>query len=469
MRRERFTILLVDDSEFNRVALSMYLEDEGYLVIQAAGGLEAILAVDQDPVDLVLLDVMMPGMSGIEVLQTLRQHHPPQSLPVIMVTAKDGSDDMVEAFDHGANDYVTKPLDFPVVLARVRAQLRARTPASSGRPRHAGPAEGSVLDGKYRLDSLIGQGNYGSVYRGTHLKLQRPVAVKLLLSGMTSQAGAMARFEREAVALSRLEHPNAVSVLDYSLTSDGVAFLVMELLEGQTLEDALFESRQLGLQRLIEVALPVCEVLDAAHGIGIIHRDIKPQNVFLHRSPRGESVKVLDFGIVKLVGEAVVAEKLTLENCAVGTPSYMAPERFQGQTYDGRADVYSLGVMLYEMLVGVLPFPASGQDAISSTIAQHLHDDPKPPRSVFSTIPAEIDSLILKMLAKQQEERPSAREVAQALSLFSDGPANEVDLPQQVVGEASGETLIGSGREMATTVVMEHPESAEVKPRRSSD
>src|SRR5687767_14272464 len=180
------TLLVVDDSEMNRDMLRRRLERKGYRVITAENGEQALELVAREPIDLVLLDVMMPGLNGLDVLRILRKTPAGKDLPVIMATAKSESTDIVEALDAGANDYVVKPLDVPVVIARVEAQLRTRAALRPPEPADTEPTADTVLAGKYLLESVIGSGAFGSVYRARHLGLDHRVAVKVLKAGSAS-------------------------------------------------------------------------------------------------------------------------------------------------------------------------------------------------------------------------------------------------------------------------------------------
>ena len=425
MNAGKATLLVVDDNPSNRDLLSRRLQRAGFDVVTAQGGAEALARVGTGSVDLVLLDVMMPGMSGLEVLARLRETHSVTELPVIMVTAKSDSEDVVEALGRGANDFVAKPIDFPVVLARVQAQLRTRAAAqaSPGPPLGAPalPAEpdspaqvapGVVL-GRYRLESRIGGGNFGTVYRARHLDLDQAVAVKVLAPTLGTGKDALARFRREGISACRVRHPNAVTVLDFDVTERGVAYLVMELLEGWSLDRELLRGR-LGVGRAARVLVPVCGALAEAHRQGVVHRDVKPANIFLHRVGGSEVPKILDFGIAKIASDAALSQHLTLDGSLVGTPAFMAPERFRNQAYGPPSDVYSIGVTLYQALSGRLPFVPESQDPLA-LVALHAAEEP-PPLEAGLGLPEAVVRLVAATLAKRPEERPTAEEVARALA-----------------------------------------------------
>jgi CheY-like chemotaxis protein len=422
--QRRPSLLVVDDDD-TREALAELLRAEGYAVTTARDGAQAIERLEAHVPDLVLLDIVMPRTTGLELLSSLRQRFSPAELPVIMMSAKDQSADVVAALDQGANDYITKPLDLPVVLARVLAQLRTKRAAST-RPERLDSgaleriAPGVVLEGRYLLEERLGAGSFGVVYRARDQRRGQPVAVKVLKSALGDSREALERLRRESRAAAELRHPHAVEVHELRVTSDSVAFLVMEYLEGRGLDVELRERRLLPPRRAAVVALPVCEVLAAAHAQGIVHRDIKPANVFLQSLPEGERVKVLDFGLAKPLGAASLERNLTQSGSILGSPAYMAPERLRNQTYDGRADTYSVGIMLYEMVTGRLPFVSTDADPLA-VVAMHLTEEPRPPRAIRPEIPPALEEVVLQAMAKDPLRRPQAsvlgRRLAEALEL----------------------------------------------------
>ncbi len=463
MGNEERTLLVVDDEEMNRDVLSRRLERKGYRVVVAEGGREAIETVAREPIDLILLDIMMPGVDGLEVLRTLRRRHSANELPIIMATAKGESEDVVQALDLGANDYVVKPLDFPVVLARVQAQLRNKVdaPAPTGRqePSSAEIGPGVTVAGKYQLDELLGSGTFGAVYRARHLELDREVAVKVLRSSMASDPELLARFRSEGAAACRLQHPNAVAVHDSGVTESDVAYLVMELLEGVSLDDEVWNRGPLSPRRCAEILRPVCEVLAEAHAAGMVHRDIKPGNIFLHRSRGEEVVKVLDFGIAKLMGESATSQQLTRDGLLVGTPTYMAPERLENRSYDGRSDVYSLGVMLFQMLSGKLPFVAQSGD-LMALVVQHIKDPVPSLRKLAPEVPVAVEAVVTRALSKRPEDRPDARRLAEDFERAVERTAAEVAPEAAAAGEPSARPAAATG-EVDPTMLLQEPATAE--------
>ncbi len=280
----------------------------------------------------------------------------------------------------------------------------------------------TVLDEKYRLEQVIGTGGYGAVFRAFDLQRQCPIAVKVFRPqpGNDSPA-ALERFRREGTSASRLNHPHAVTVFDSGISAEGIAYLVMELLHGKTLSDALAVQPALSQKRSVEIARDVCVVLAEAHRLGVIHRDIKPGNVFLHLTAIGDVVKVVDFGLAKLFGKVPLEEQLHLTQTGflVGTPMYTAPERFHGQPYDGRADIFSVGVMLYQMLAGCLPFPGVHFPATPTGLALQKAELPPLP-SFHSGIPTELFDIVRRALAVDPNDRPTAEKLAEELQLIAD-------------------------------------------------
>jgi len=416
------SVLVVDDLPANLDLMSRRLERSGFTVLTALDGPTALQKLREETVDLVLLDIMMPGMTGLEVLRHIRTTWSAAVLPVVMVTAKTDSADIVEALGLGANDYVTKPVDFPVTLARIQSHLRTREAARAetpvlleGEPRAAAQAgPGSVFGGRYRLESRIGGGSFGTVYRARHLELDRDVAVKVLGTSAGTDPEALARFRREGASACRVRHPNAVAVLDLGVNPAGVAYLVMELLEGRSLDSELEHEGRLSPIRCAAILVPVCRALAAAHAAGVVHRDIKPSNIFLHRPGKKEVPKILDFGIAKIAGATALGQNITLDGSLLGTPAYMAPERFRRGPYGAKSDVYSMGTVLYEMLSAKLPFVPSSPDPLA-LVAMQIEDEPPPLRERYPDVSPALEALVRTTLSKNPDERPTAQLLARRL------------------------------------------------------
>lgn len=254
---------------------------------------------------------------------------------------------------------------------------------------------GEVFSQRYRIEEYVGAGSFGAVYRAVDLRLNRPVAVKILKPDVVeTDASASELFQREALTAGRLVHPHIVAVTDTG-EEQGFAYLVMEWLEGATLEDVLRAKHRLSPQEATEFLRPIAEALQVAHDEGIVHRDIKPSNI--HISKTG-FVKVLDFGIAKIVG-ASAAEASRV----AGTLNYMSPEQLNGEAIDRRADIYSLGVMLYRMLAGTLPFKGDSQGEV---MLQHLSATPPPLCSLCPDIAPQIAKEVERSLSKNAIERP---------------------------------------------------------------
>jgi serine/threonine protein kinase len=270
------------------------------------------------------------------------------------------------------------------------------------------PLIGRILDEKYRLDERLGEGGMGTVYRATHLLIDRPVALKVLHPRFVEDDSAQQRFRREARAAGRLQHPNAVAVTDFGRTADGYVYIVMELLEGSTLRDVMTEEAPMPVERAVGLMSQIAAAVEAAHEGGVIHRDLKPGNIFVvQRKGLPPVVKVLDFGIAKLAADSLDdsdAKNLTQTGVMIGTPRYMSPEQCDGEHLTPASDVYSLGIILYEMFTGETPFNGASPLAVA---LQHSSKPPRPPRELAPTLPAEMEAVVLHALAKKPDERPA--------------------------------------------------------------
>lgn len=283
---------------------------------------------------------------------------------------------------------------------------------------------GKVLDGKYRLDSYLSRGGMGAVYRGTHVMLDRPVAVKLISSDLVTSPDMVRRFQREARAATHLNHPNIVKVYDLGQTEDGTLYIAMELVSGESLHSVIRSSGALPPARIVNILGQIVSALALAHRNSIVHRDLKPHNIMISRTADGQEVAtLLDFGIAKTF-EIDANTKLTATGSTIGTPQYMSPEQASGQEVDGRSDLYSLGIILYEMLIGEVPFSGSSTPTV---LVKHLTEMPVHPslRRPDLHISPTLEKLALRCLEKNPSHRfQTADELATELRR---APAEEVD------------------------------------------
>jgi CheY-like chemotaxis protein len=480
MIAEGSRLLIADDDDGIRGLLTKFFEKKGFTVVGARTGQEAVDHLLAGAADVAVLDVMMPGMTGLQALEVAREAG--VTTPIIIATAHGESDAIVQALELGADDYVPKPFDLAVLHARVLVRLRAvkaalpfaptppppsgpTNPGVAGPPGSGGrtsgvsstsnpdgqpweepsgifiPAEGAVIDGRYELLRPIGKGSFGVVWRARHRGLEADVAVKLLNPDSTgsgterlgsavvptsSQLDARQKerhdeLRREGVRAARVQHPHAVRVYDVGALRDGTPYLVMELLDGLTVEELIKQRRIVSIDRAVEILIPVLEALAAAHAEGVIHRDVKPANVMLHKTGKGETVKVLDFGVAKLVDVGVeiptghmTGDSEASSRVVAGSPAYLAPERLRGTPYDGRADVYAVGIMLYELLTGLVPFVSPDGDLMKVAI-MHLKQQPVPPSHKNPNLPGGVDAFVLRLLQKDPAKRPNALEAIEML------------------------------------------------------
>jgi serine/threonine protein kinase/CheY-like chemotaxis protein len=465
-------ILLVEDSPTSRKLTQRRLEQAGYEVVAVGEGIRALEVLAKEHIDLVLLDIMLPDINGLDVLERIRNEHSNLSLPVLMATARSKSADVVTALRLGANDYVTKPLDFPVALARIQSHLDLLAQATSQNAARLvldGVLKpGFVVDGRYELLRRIGEGGFGAVYKARQLSTGQTVALKFLHAERLTRDGShgaeVARFEREIQLIAQMQHPHVVRLIDSgrlrvrappdrrtterdpsadpTLTEPTevlrpsspdrrvarcdsaqteVPYLVMEYLEGETLSAFLARAAPLPVDEAIDLMLPALSAIAAAHEMGVVHRDIKPANVLLMSSHDGAPhPKVLDFGVAKLLGDD--AATLTRTSAVIGTPKYLSPEQARGhRDIDGRSDLYALATILYEAITGTHPYTAEQSLEYVHLIATGVVE---PPSRRVASLPDGFEEVLLRGLRSLPDARyASVAEFALVLLPFASAPA----------------------------------------------
>ena len=285
---------------------------------------------------------------------------------------------------------------------------------------------GQTLIDKYRIEERLDEGGMGTVYRATHVLMEKTVAIKVLHPSLAADDKIVQRFTREARAASRISHPHALSVTDFGEAENGIVFLVMEYLRGRTLKEIIKSEGPMPLERVVKIIRQVCGALEAAHAEGVVHRDLKSDNIMLEEVGGGDDwAKVLDFGIAKIQEDANSKDPgLTAPNLIIGTPQYMSPEQCaQASEIDSRSDIYSLGVILYEMLVGHVPFSGASPTAI---MLKHIQEPAPSVLEERKDVPPAIGRVVSRAMSKRPEDRyQSASELTEAFTLAASGEEPE--------------------------------------------
>ncbi len=483
-------VLVVDDEEGNRDLLGRRLQREGYAVVSASGGHEALAVMAREAVDVVLLDVLMPDLDGLAVLERLKADPATHDVPVIMISALDDLSAIAHCIEAGAVDYLPKPFEPVVLRARLSASLAQKryrdqerevaralgvvSDAASaveagtyragqlGEVAQRGDAVGRlarVMDrmatevgererrlrgrldllkgeitvarktaehvteewddrlrtgetfaGRYTIEAVLGRGGMGTVYKARDSELGEMVAIKTLRPEMVKDADSRERFKDEIRLTRRITHRNVVRTHDFG-ESNGLWYLTMEYVEGLTVRELLDVRRRLEVEPALAIGIQLAESLVVAHGMGVIHRDIKPQNMLLDDAG---VLKVMDFGVARLA-ESTASH--TQDGMIVGTPMYMSPEQLTGETVDARTDLYSVGVVLFEILTGELPLHSP---TVMGLFTKVLGEPPKRPGALVEGVPPALDELIVQLLAKQAADRvPSAAVLVERLQALA--------------------------------------------------
>jgi tRNA A-37 threonylcarbamoyl transferase component Bud32 len=303
------------------------------------------------------------------------------------------------------------------------------------------PLLGTTVAGRYKVIKLLGEGGMGQVYLAEHSAIEKRMALKVLRAEYAHKGDIVTRFQQEAISASRIKHPNVLDVFDFGQLENGCFYLAMEFLEGNDLADELQRSRVLTPPRALPIAMQICRALAAAHAKGVVHRDMKPENVFLQRTGDGEEiVKIVDFGIAQLKpsNEEAAAtashRRLTRTGMIFGTPEYMAPEQASGKHADLRCDIYAVGIILFELFTGAVPFTG---ETFLGVLTKHLSEVPPSMRSVYPDLQlsTELEGVVSRALAKDPLQRyQTMTELAQALASTPEGQYAGVRGPYSQVG-----------------------------------
>lgn len=385
---------------------------------EASNGREAVELAKADVFEVVVSDVQMPDMDGVEMLRALHELDP--NLPVLLLSGAPDLTTAMKAVQYGAFEYLTKPVGPDALLSSAARAIEAcrrrreeqedlrefRSGERPGAPKGTATGEvqvGALLGKRYRVRHLIGEGGMGAVYEAVREDLAHMrVAVKVLHRRIQSNVEYMARFRREAETVAAINHPNIVKILDFEARDGEPAYLVMELLEGTSLGQAIDLDGPFTQRRAAFVGSQILAALAAAHRAKVVHRDLKPDNVFLTAMAGVEDVvKLLDFGIAKLL-ETPVEQKLTQTGAILGTPAYMAPELARGGEIDERADIYATGCILYEAVTGRAPFEYDNYNALLFAINQS--DPPS-----LAELRPDLDTAFTKVISTAMAKDRSAR------------------------------------------------------------
>ena len=519
----RKRILAADDDRIVRRLLSVNLERWGYEVILATNGTEAweILQRDDAP-EIVILDWVMPGMDGVEICRRLRARSDRRYHYVLLLSGKQKKSDLIEAFESGADDYLTKPLHLRELELRLNAGLRAvqsrrkgselpapvtdddeKLPATSApfvdelapqSPSDAALA-GSVIAGRWRVTRPIAGGGMGTVWEGQHTSLGTRVAIKFIRAEYAENRDAVERFAEEARTTAQIQSRHAVKVFDYGVTPGGMPYLVMEYLEGLSITDEVTEHGPISAEQVAVFISQTAHALGKAHAAGIIHRDVKPDNIMLvpdDEAPPGaprHMAKLVDFGVAKVLAGANPAaagnalRRATAAGMIVGTPAFMSPEQLLGTgEADRHADLWGLATSAYVAVTAQLPYDGRN---LGELVNQVCLNPPPVPSEALSDVPQGFDEWFARACANNPADRFNDAFAMSAAILTACGPRARVSVespapepaprssvettPRPSAPRLSNEAVtVRARREEAAELLRELPPATSLAPRVSA-
>ncbi len=397
-------ILIVEDDLALLETLKTFLEIENFEVLTADDGDKGFQLALQEKADLIVLDINLPTINGYEVCRKIRTKG--IMTPIIMLSGEKREElDKALGLDIGADDFLLKPFGTKEFLARINAVLRRSglkveetgeyyTRTETLEIPSAALPRGSTFAGRYEVVEELGRGGMGKVYRVTDKKIGEEVALKLLSPSIAADKKTIERFRNELKFARKISQRNVCRMFDLS-EEDGTPFITMEYVSGEDLKSLLKKTGQLTIKKAIAITKQVCEGLAEAHRLGVVHRDLKPHNIMIDKEG---NARIMDFGIARSMKMKGITEAGTV----FGTPEYMSPEQVEGLDVDQRSDIYSLGVILFEMVTGEVPF--KGESALSVAL-KHKTDIPPAPRKINPEIPESLNRVILMCMEKDREER----------------------------------------------------------------
>ncbi|MBL8149670.1 MAG: protein kinase [Blastocatellia bacterium] len=403
-------IMIVDSETENFTTFVDGLKDLDCEFTQAENGQEALHLIMQNPPTIIISEWSMPVMDGLNLFLQIKNSPHTSHIPFIFHTTINDIDIRVAMLEAGVEDCWEKPYNVREAKIRISRLLERINPkiefTRSAQFRLAAEIHDTepqqVINFRYEIIEEIGEGGMGVVYRAQDYSRDRQVAVKVLKREYVSDETAIRRFARESEAAMRIVHPNVVATYEYGLLPTGQAYIVMELLNGNSLESELFADHRLIPQRVLTIMRQVCLAVSEAHHQGVVHRDLKPNNIYLV-NPNSSTpvVKVLDFGIAMLKDIPNQSLRITGPDVAIGTPLYLSPEQAMAKPLDERSDIYSLGVVFYELLSGSTPFTGKNYREV---LMAHINEPPTPLEQRVD-IDKWFSELVMKMLSKKPQDR----------------------------------------------------------------